>query len=287
MKINIEAILDQITLDYPQLKGLKLSEMNPQGHDHQSFRLGHHYVLRFPSAYEYSSQVIKEKEILVQIAKHLSIDVPLPLILFKPSSLFPYSFALMRYVEGAVYTKSLIDDFDFVDQLASICCELRLIKIDRKYLCGEHNFYRGAHIAVYEDETRNALSLLKQSEDRYLLETCLNKALKTQWNATPVFVHGDIAVNNILIANNKISGLIDFGSSGMGDPACDYAIAWTSMNDKQRVHFKNLLNIDEGTWERSKVWAMWKALITLESDEHKIVAQNTLNEILIDEKKKL
>lgn len=46
---------------------------------------------------------------------------------------------------------------------------------------------------------------------------------------TPALIHGDFGTGNILFdaASGTISGIIDFGSAGLGDPACDLAAILT------------------------------------------------------------
>lgn len=285
MNIDVQAILDSLSESYPQFKNLNFKEVQPQGHDHQSYRLGHIYTMRFPSHENYATQVIKEAEILPIISSRLSVEIPRPLLLLKPNDLFPYHFSIMRWIDGDVYSKDNIDSFDCVDQLAKVLVELRRCPSFEKWLCGQHNFYRGAHIAVYEDETRAALKNIENLEDQNLLETHFNKTLKTEWKEKPVFIHGDISPNNLIIENRKLVGLIDFGSCGMGDPACDYAIAWTSFNYNERKHFRNLINVDEGTWLRASAWALWKACIQLNETQFKESSQFTINQILADIKR--
>jgi aminoglycoside phosphotransferase (APT) family kinase protein len=60
-----------------------------------------------------------------------------------------------------------------------------------------------------------------------------------------------------------LSAVIDFGSSGVGDPACDVTIAWTFFSGESREAFRTALPLDAGTWSRGRGWALWKALITL------------------------
>ena len=43
----------------------------------------------------------------------------------------------------------------------------------------------------------------------------------------PVWVHGDVAPGNLLVKDGKLCAVIDFGILGVGDPACDAAMAWT------------------------------------------------------------
>ena len=57
--------------------------------------------------------------------------------------------------------------------------------------------------------------------------------------------------------------MIDFGSSGVGDPACDTVIAWTFLSGSSRDRFRAELDVDSDTWSRGRGWALWKALITL------------------------
>ena len=43
-----------------------------------------------------------------------------------------------------------------------------------------------------------------------------------------VWVHGDLLPGNILAADGRLSGIIDWSATGVGDPACDAMFAWTS-----------------------------------------------------------
>jgi aminoglycoside phosphotransferase (APT) family kinase protein len=60
--------------------------------------------------------------------------------------------------------------------------------------------------------------------------------------------------------------VIDFGSSAVGDPACDTVMAWTYFDGAGREAFRNTLALDAATWARGRGWALWKAVITLAID---------------------
>jgi aminoglycoside phosphotransferase (APT) family kinase protein len=42
-----------------------------------------------------------------------------------------------------------------------------------------------------------------------------------------VWVHGDVAASNLLLAGGALHAVIDFGCAAVGDPACDLVMAWT------------------------------------------------------------
>jgi aminoglycoside phosphotransferase (APT) family kinase protein len=72
--------------------------------------------------------------------------------------------------------------------------------------------------------------------------------------------------------------VLDFGSSGVGDPACDMAIAWTFLSGAARDRFRAERGVDAATWSRGRGWTLWKSLITMvgaleEDDEEAIGAR--------------
>jgi aminoglycoside phosphotransferase (APT) family kinase protein len=75
-----------------------------------------------------------------------------------------------------------------------------------------------------------------------------------------VWFHGDMAQTNLLMKDGALAAVIDFGTCGVGDPACDVAIAWTLLTGTSRAAFRNGLAMDEETWARGRGWALWKTL---------------------------
>jgi aminoglycoside phosphotransferase (APT) family kinase protein len=81
--------------------------------------------------------------------------------------------------------------------------------------------------------------------------------------APPVWFHGDVASGNLLVRDGRLAAVIDFGTCGVGDPACDTVLAWTELTGLARDAWRRRLDLDAGTWARGRAWALWKALITL------------------------
>jgi aminoglycoside phosphotransferase (APT) family kinase protein len=78
-----------------------------------------------------------------------------------------------------------------------------------------------------------------------------------------VWIHGDVAPSNLLVRDGRLAAVIDFGCSGVGDPACDLTIAWTLFNGTGRKAFRQAMAMDDATWARARGWALWKALIVV------------------------
>jgi aminoglycoside phosphotransferase (APT) family kinase protein len=69
---------------------------------------------------------------------------------------------------------------------------------------------------------------------------------------------------NCLVLNGKLSGLVDWGSACVGDPAVDVQVAWSPLfTDESRARFLDRLNASDATIERAKAMAIQQACAAL------------------------
>lgn len=262
IEINLSLVIKLIKQQFPQWSHLAISPVDQGGIDNRTFRLGNELLIRLPSAEVYAAQVEKEQQWLPILAPHLSTTIPTPVAQGSPSKDYPWSWSIYRWIRGEsanLVELNPLDQHGIAKQLANFLKELHQISIQNAPPAGAHNYYRGAHPCVYDKETRLSISTL--SSDRADKATDIwEKALNSQWNKNPVWIHGDFASGNILLKEKRLTAIIDFGCMGIGDPACDLTIAWTFLDKKSREIFKSHLNIDKNTWERARGWALWKAL---------------------------
>ncbi|MBK8981892.1 MAG: aminoglycoside phosphotransferase family protein [Ignavibacteria bacterium] len=234
----------------------------------------------------------KEQEWLPVLKDKLPFQIPELIGNGKPDKIFPYNWGIYRWIEGENAEMKLIDDVNkFAKDLAYFLTQLHKVEISNAPPAGQHCFYRGAPLSVYDAETKRAIKNLANIFNfiNFDLATEIwDNAAKTEWNKSPVWFHGDFNESNLLVNNGKLSAVIDFGCCGIGDPSCDLVIAWTFLRGESREIFKSELRLDEAAWQRGRAWALWKALITIEESLGKgetdktIKAKNTLTEIIKD-----
>jgi aminoglycoside phosphotransferase (APT) family kinase protein len=128
---------------------------------------------------------------------------------------------------------------------------------------GQHNWWRGDHVSIYDKGARKQIAELSEIIDTSKALALWDHACATKWNKQPVWIHGDFAIGNILMDGGKLSAVIDFGGVAVGDPACDLVIAWTYLSGKAREIFISEMNMDSDTWLRARAWALWKATFEL------------------------
>jgi len=266
LEITANLVTKLITEQFPQWSHLPIKPVEIDGHDNRTFRLGDKMSVRMPSAQPYSAKVLKEQKWLPILAPHLSLSIPQPIALGKPSQNYPWHWSIYKWLEGTSANALAIDDLSLQTialQLVNFLNELHKIDVTDAPLSGTHNFFRGGDPAVYDFEARSAIAELKNLIDADKAISLWGKSLSSKWNKNPVWIHGDFAVGNILVKNNQVTAVIDFGGTAVGDPACDLVIAWTFLKNKSREIFIENLHLDSATWDRARGWALWKACIEL------------------------
>lgn len=255
--VNESLVIELVKSQFPQFEGEVISAIEPGGWDNRSFRLGDRYLVRLPSHAAYEPQVEKEHRWLPVLAPFLPVKVPKPLLIGQPTETFPRKWSIYEWIEGETLTDE-IDKKAVAQELAEFLRALQQIDTQDGPSPGQHCFYRGGDLSVYDSEVREVFS---KFTDRQLIIEIWEQALSTQWNKDPVWVHGDMSRGNVLAREGVIHAVIDFGLLNVGDPACDLAIAWTYFDRDSRFVFKEQLGLDEDTWIRGMGWALWKALI--------------------------
>jgi aminoglycoside phosphotransferase (APT) family kinase protein len=265
-EVGIDASLVRrlIAAQFPHWADLPVSPTVPQGWDNRTFRLGERMTVRLPSAERYVAQVEKEHRWLPRLAPHLPLPIPVPLVRGVPADGYPWPWSIYRWIEGETATIGRIaDPHRFATGLAHFLVALQRVDPTDGPPPGPHNFFRGGPLTVYDAETRQAITALEGEIDTGAATAVWEAALAATWHGQPVWFHGDVAWGNLLVEEGRLSAVIDFGTSGVGDPSCDLAISWTLFGGESREAFRAVLQPDDATWARGRGWTLWKALITL------------------------
>ena len=264
VNIDLSLVCRLVAAQFPQWAELPIKPVEAGGVDNRTFHLGEDMAVRLPSGPWYALQVEKEQKWLPKLAPLLPLPIPVPLAMGIPAEGYPWHWSVYRWLEGETASSERIADLrQFATELARFLVALRRIDATGGPLPGRHNFFRGGPLTVYDAETRQAIVALEGKIHTDAASAVWEAALKATWRGSPVWFHGDVAAGNLLVKGGRLSAVIDFGISGVGDPSCDLAIAWTLFGGESRDAFRAALGLDDTTWARGRGWALWKALITL------------------------
>lgn len=259
--IDMALVRRLVDSQFPDWAHLAIRPISAQGNDNRTFRLGDRLSVRLPSAERYVSGVEKEQRWLPLLAPHLPVQIPAPVALGRPSETFPWPWSIYQWLEGeTAAVEAATDQTEFASALSHFLVALQRIDASDGPIAGVHSFFRGAPLRIYDEQTRASIATLRGLIDDGAALEVWDVALASVWSATPVWFHGDVALTNLLVLDGRLAGVIDFGTCGVGDPACDLTIAWTFFAGESRAVFKATLCLDDSTWARGRGWALWKAL---------------------------
>jgi aminoglycoside phosphotransferase (APT) family kinase protein len=282
--IDAELVGRLLAEQFPQLTDLPISEVQPTGTVNAIYRLGDHLYARLPRVQTWAQDLDKEWHWLPKFAPQLSLRVPEPVWKGHSAGSYPFSWAIYRWIDGQPYADELVDDeHQAAKDLAQFVVELRRVAP----LVGAP---RGGRKPLSELDavTRAAIESARGVIDSDAATAAWERALQAPaWNGTPVWIHTDLLRSNVLVRDGRLCAVIDFGGVGVGDPAADVIAAWSVFSQTGRGVFRGALDVDDGTWNRARGFALHQAALIIpyygETNPGFVApATRTVEEILAD-----
>ncbi|RKR88228.1 aminoglycoside phosphotransferase (APT) family kinase protein [Micromonospora pisi] len=282
--IDVALVRRLIRAQFPKWADLPVRPVEFGGWDNRTFHLGEDMTVRLPSAPGYALQVAKEHRWLPKLAPYLPLSIPEPVAMGAPGEGYPLNWSVYRWIEGEqAHIARIADLTEFATTLAGFLTALRRVDATEGPLAGEHSAYRGGPLETYDAETRRAIEDLAGRIPADVATAVWETGLASSWQRTPVWFHGDVAFGNLLVREGRLAAVIDFGCAGVGDPACDLAVAWTLFSGPSREAFRAAIDLDPETWARGRAWTLWKALIVVAGRTGAPPGRQTVEGRLIDD----
>jgi aminoglycoside phosphotransferase (APT) family kinase protein len=279
-----------IAAQFPQWKSFSVEPVLPLGTDNALYRLGDEMVVRLPRRQCTVGTLLKERLWLPTLAPELPVPVPTPIAEGEPCEGYPFPWSVYSWLKGENATATGIQNLNqFADDLADFIAALQKVDSSAGPAPGEHNFFRGAPLRSRDEMTRAAIETLCDQIDQDAAIAVWETALEAGENEhSPVWIHGDLDRRNLLVDQGRLSAVIDFGCLGVGDPACDFMVAWKLFPSESRDPFRTRHSIDDRTWSRSRGWVLSQALMILsyynleQNPTLVLEAEQWINEALAD-----
>lgn len=264
MNVETAQVRRLIRSQFPQWADLPIKPVSKGGWDNWTFHLGGDMVVRLPSAAEYAPAVEKEQQWLPALAHSLPLPIPTPIAKGAPSLDYPHPWSIYEWLDGQTARAELITNpVTFASDLGAFLSALQAVDPTDGPQPGIHNWFRGGTLRTYDANTRRALHDLDNHIDVDRTLRVWANALSAPRDGVDRWFHGDVAEGNLLLDDaGQLAAVIEFGTCGVGDPACDLAVAWTLMTVDGRQAFRDRLAVDASTWARGRGWALWKTVAT-------------------------
>lgn len=261
-------LADQI----PALASLPLRPVQRQGTDNVVFRLGPDLCVRLPRKPSAAAALLVEQAWLPRLAADLPLAVPVPIALGEASTDYPFPWTVCRWLRGSQLGPGRQLDSSCVTELAGFAVALHAVPKEGGPSVPPGQ--RGGPLHAYTPVALTALQATADLQQRGRIERQLldrrraaavwQRAVEAEaWHAPEVWTHRDLIGANLLVADDRLSGVIDFGGLALGDPAADLMGAFHVIRPQDRKRFGALVGADEAMWARARGWALTQALEAL------------------------
>ncbi|MDF2788774.1 MAG: aminoglycoside phosphotransferase [Neobacillus sp.] len=274
----MEKYIERIKQVYPGLSILKCKP-NEIGQNNDVLIVNESIVFRFPKYQRGIESLKKETEILESIKNNVSIPIPYPIYQSFEKWEVGKVFVGYEFIQGSPLWKTSFDSIKNEDVLNRLASQLvnflnEIHSFDKNNLTLEETNSREQMVDLYQ-RMQNKLFPYMREEAQHQISHSFKTFLSSEVcsNLSTTLVHGDFGATNILWDPNtyNISGIIDFGGSGIGDPAYDFAGILSSYGEEFFTMcldlYPNGAEIAERVRFYSSTFALQEALHGVENDD--------------------
>ncbi|MFI0966253.1 aminoglycoside phosphotransferase family protein [Streptomyces sp. NPDC021080] len=285
-RIGASLVRRLLAEQFPRWARLPLRRVRSAGTVNALYRLGDDLAVRLPRIADGADDAVKEHTWLPRLAPALPFAVPEILGLGTPAAHYPWHWSVVRWLDGDPPAPgALTCAQQLAADLGAFVTALR-----GTTLPGGPASYRGTPLAAVDAETRSAIDDLRGAIDTGAATAAWEEALATPaWTGPPRWLHADLMPMNLLIREGRLAAVLDFGTLGTGDPACDFIPAWNLLPASARPAFRDAAGADDAGWARGRGWALSMALVQLPyyRDTNPVIAANAehvIREVLAEQR---
>lgn len=246
----------------PDLQALELRSFD-EGFDNSLWRLGDDYLVRLPRRAVAIGALENEIKWLPVLAAQLPLDIPVPLRVGLPSGAFPSCWTVTSWFEGATADVAKVRSFSTIaGQIGAFLRSLHVAAPQDSPI----NPFRGGPLRERSDAFEERIVVLPAGLDEGIVRDIWMSALREpEEDSPPVWIHGDLHPANVVIDDDSISAVIDFGDLCAGDPATDLAGALMLLPDGFDENFvASYGTLESALTARSLGWAVLFSLMFIE-----------------------
>ncbi len=265
LEIDEALVRRLLEAQFPMWARLALERVSSAGTENAIYRLGDDMAVRLPFRPGMDEQIEKDHRFLPTLAPQLPLAIPLPLGRGAATAEYPSSWSVCRWLPGeeAAFDR-LADPSRAARELAHFVLALQSIDATGGPAPGKHNFRRGVPLADRERWTRAAIARSEGLVDTRAIAIAWERDRDAPtWDGAPVWLHGDLTPDNLLAVDGQLTGVIDWGGLGVGDPATDLLPAWDLFRGESRQAFREAMGVDDAAWARGRGLALSVAVVAL------------------------
>ncbi|MFF4805888.1 aminoglycoside phosphotransferase family protein [Streptomyces sp. NPDC001351] len=255
--VTTEIVAALVREQFPQWSGKAIRLLPSTGTVNAIFRIGNDLSARFPlrpaDAGEALAVLEREARASAELARVSRFPAPEPVALGEPGAGYPMPWSVQTWLPGTVASDANASGSDaFAEDLAAFIATLRKADTRGRLFSGDN---RGGALTHHDEWMATCFEESEGLLDVPRLRQVWSHLRELPRTGADVMSHGDLIPGNVLVAGDRLSGVLDTGGFGPADPALDLISAWHLLQPGPREVLRRTLGCDDLEWERGKAWA--------------------------------
>jgi len=237
--ITAELVRCLLATQHPDLADRPLTYL-AEGWDNVMYRLGADLIIRLPRREMSVGLIAHEARWLPELAPRLEVPISAAVRTGQPSEQFGWPWLIVPWIPGVTLEQSELDGAEPAESVAvALGAALAALHHPAPDVA-PHNPYRGIPLAERHPVTSHRLGQLRSREPELgaTATAIWQEGMDAPaWDGPPLWIHGDLHPRNLLVHNQQLAGIIDWGDISAGDPAYDLGVAWLAIPAQHRDAF--------------------------------------------------
>lgn len=278
VRVTAETVRELISEQCPGFADQKVHSFD-EGWDNVTFRVGDAFAARLPRREAAVDLLRHEQKWLPHLAVDLGVPVPVPVHAGKPSEHYPWPWSIVPWIPGVPADEAALDPSEGTRVGRALRSLHRPAPSD-----APTNPFRGVPLRERGERTHLGLDRLEeQGESVDRLRRIWSDGVEADRHEIDRWLHGDLHPRNLIVADGRLSGIIDWGDLCRGDPATDLSVAWTLFSPEGRGGFwEGYGPVDAHVLRRARAWAVFfgVALATTDEERHRDMGVGIIESLL-------
>lgn len=261
LTIGERTVRELIDSQFPQWRDAPVLAADSVGTVNAIFRIGEGLVARFRLGVADADDVLDELEREAMAATELAsasrFPTPGPVAIGRPGLGYPLPWSVQTWVPGVTASEEVAASETVAADLADFIREVRAIPTRGRTFSGRG---RGGDLPSHDEWMAKCFE-----ESEAMLDVAPLKAMWQELRDLPrggpdLMCHKDLIPSNLLVADGRLTGVLDVGGLGPADPALDLVVAWHALEEGPRQVLRTCLDCTDVEWERGRAWSLEQAM---------------------------
>ena len=254
-----EGLARLLLTQFPELSADTLRPL-AEGWDNAVWVVNERYAFRFPRRQIAIPGVELELAVLPALAPLLPLPIPNPVFQGRPAEGYPWPFFGSELLRGRETCDAELDDaarLEVMLELAGFLRTLHAVQLDMPLPLDANSRADMAKRVPLARRDLGELERLGMWHAPAEVDEILQAAERLPPAALSAVVHGDLHFRHVLVADSRVTGVIDWGDLCRSDPAIDLHLLWSFLPPEARPAFLDAYGpVDEAQLLRARVLAL-------------------------------